>query len=199
MPTGPTKTGATKTGNEGGALLVPPGGGEELWQPQPANGWISLLATPEAAGAPHGTSAGLQELPPLGKVREHAHPAQDEYFYFLTGRGLGRIDGVVRRIEAGSFLFCGAHARHGFINDGDAPLRWFWMLAPAGLETFFRAIGRPRIPGGVDPTPYPRPADVGAVELGTVFEELDPPAPPPWDPSPTTDAAVLDALRREAV
>ena len=186
------------TGNEGRAILVPPGNGEALWQPQPANGFIELLTSPDRPGAPHGYAAGIQELPPLGKVREHAHPAQDEIFHFLSGEGLARVDGVVRRIRPGSFLCVGPHVRHGFINDGAEPFRWFWLLAPAGLEAFFRAIGRPRTPGGADPTPYPRPADAGAIELSTVFEELDPPAPPPWDPAPITDPAVLEALRREA-
>jgi quercetin dioxygenase-like cupin family protein len=187
------------TGNEGRVLLVPPGGGEEHWQPQPANGWISILAAPEVANAPRGVSVGLQELPPLGKIREHAHPAQDEYFYFLEGEGLARLDGVVRRIRRGSFLFAGAHARHGFINDGDVPFRFLWLLAPAGLEAFFRAIGRPRTADGPDPTPYARPADISATELATVFETLDPPPPPPWDSLPITDPAVLVPLRRAAV
>jgi quercetin dioxygenase-like cupin family protein len=187
------------TGNEGRVLLVPPGGGDEHWQPQPANGWISILAAPEVADAPHGVSVGLQELPPLGKIREHAHPAQDEYFYFLEGEGLARLDGVVRRIRRGSFLFAGAHARHGFINDGDVPFRFLWLLAPAGLEAFFRAIGRPRTADGPDPTPYARPTDISATELATVFETLDPPPPPPWDSLPITDPAVLVPLRRTAV
>ena len=61
-------------------LVVPPGQGEQHWQPQPANGWVELLTTPRFPGAPAGFSAGLQELPPLGKIREHAHPAQTEIF-----------------------------------------------------------------------------------------------------------------------
>lgn len=179
-------------------VLVPPGQGEGHWQSQPANGWIEVLTSPGMPGAPPGCSAGLQTLPPLGKIREHAHPAQTELFWFVEGEALARLDGVVRRVTKGSFLAAPPHVRHGFINDGAHPMTLLWVLLPAGLEDFFRAIGRPKTQAGVDPTPYPRPADVGAIELGTVFEELDPPAPAPWDPSPITDPAVLDALRREA-
>jgi hypothetical protein len=73
-----------------------------------------------------------------------------------------------------------------------------WMLVPAGLEEFFVGIGRPRMSGAPDPTPYPRPAETGAIELATVFETLDPPPAPPWDTAPITDPAVLEAIRRAA-
>ena len=49
----------------GGFVLIPPGGGAQHWQPQPANGWIEVLTSPRIAGMPAGFSAGLQELPPL--------------------------------------------------------------------------------------------------------------------------------------
>jgi quercetin dioxygenase-like cupin family protein len=179
-------------------LVVPPGGGQQHWQPQPANGWIEVLTSPRIPDAPPGLSAGLQELPPLGKIREHAHPAQTELFWVIAGQGLGRLDGVVRRIVAGTFMVAPPHARHGFINDGEAPFRFLWLLVPAGLEDFFIAIGRPKGQGTPDPTPYPRPAETGAIELATVFETLDPPPAPPWDTAPITGGAVLEALRREA-
>jgi quercetin dioxygenase-like cupin family protein len=181
-----------------GVRLVPPGGGASHWQPEPANGWIEVLSAPTMPGAPQGFSSGLQELPPLGKVREHAHPAQTELFWIVRGRALARLDGQVRRVTEGSFLVAPPHARHGFINDGAEPFRFLWVLTPAGLETFFEGIGRPKGAGLPDPTPYPRPASAGAIELATVFETLDPPAPPPWDTAPITDAGVLAALRREA-
>jgi quercetin dioxygenase-like cupin family protein len=179
-------------------LVVPPGGGEQHWQPQPANGWIEVLTAPRFPGAPAGVSAGLQELPPLGKIREHAHPAQSEIFWIIQGQALARLDGEVRRIVAGTFMVAPPHARHGFINDGDGPYRMLWMLVPAGLEEFFVAMGRPKGPGLPDPTPYPRPAEAGSIELATVFETLDPPPEPPWDTTPITDPAVLEPLRRIA-
>ena len=183
----------------GGFILIPPGGGAQHWQPQPANGWIEVLTSPRIAGMPAGFSAGLQELPPLGKIREHAHPAQTEIFWVVAGEALGRLDGVVRRIPSGSFMVAPPHIRHGFINDGAHPFRFLWLLIPAGLEDFFIGIGRPKLPGAPDPTPYARPADAGNIELSTVFETLDPPPPPPWDTSPISDPAVLEALRREAI
>lgn len=180
-------------------LVVPLGAGDQHWQPQPANGWIEVLTSPRHAGAPPGFSAGLQELPPMGKIREHAHPAQTEIFWVVEGRALARLDGSVRRITAGTFMVAPPHVRHGFINDGEAPFRFLWLLVPAGLEDFFIGIGKPKLTEEPDPTPYPRPADAGVIELSTVFETLDPPAAAPWDTAPLTDPAVLDALRREAV
>ncbi len=179
-------------------LVAPAGAGDQHWQPQPANGRIEVLASPRSAGAPAGLSAGLQEPPPLGKIREHAHPAQTEVFWVVAGQALARLDGAVRRVVAGTFMVAPPHARHGFINDGEAPFRFLWLLVPAGLEDFFVGIGRPKRPGEPDPTPYPSPADAGAIELATVFEALDPPPAPPWDTAPITDASVLEALRREA-
>ena len=180
-------------------LVVPPGAGEQHWQPQPANGWIEVLTSPRFAGAPDGLSAGLQELPPLGKIREHAHPAQTEMFWIVAGQGLGRLDGAVRAIVAGTFMIAPPHVRHGFINDGTEPFRFLWMLIPAGLEDFFIGIGRPKLAGEPDPTPYPRPTDAGTIELATVFETLDPPPAPPWDTTPITDRSILEVVRREAV
>jgi len=180
-------------------IIVPPGAGAQHWQPQPANGWIEVLTAPRFAGAPAGFSAGLQELPPLGKIREHAHPAQTEIFWIIEGQALARLDGQVRRIVAGTFMVAPPHVRHGVINDGGGPYRMLWMLIPAGLEDFFVGIGRPRIAGAPDPTPYPRPAETGAIELSTVFETLYPPPEPPWDTAPIIDPAVLEAIRRAAV
>jgi quercetin dioxygenase-like cupin family protein len=180
-------------------LVVPPGAGEQHWQPQPANGWIEVLTSPRLAGGSAGFSAGLQELPPLGKIREHAHPAQTEVLWVIAGQALARLDGVVRRLVAGTFLVVPPHVRHGFINDDAGPFRMLWLLVPAGLEDFFVGIGRLKRPGEPDPTPFPRPVEAPEIELATVFEPLDPPAEWPWDTAPIVDPSVLEALRREAV
>ena len=42
--------------------------------------------------------------------------------------------------------------KHELINEGTDDLVMMWIVAPHGLENFFKAIGRPRHPG----EPYPR-------------------------------------------
>jgi hypothetical protein len=55
--------------------------------------------------------------------------------------------------------------KHEIINDSAADdLVMLWVIAPPGLEDFFKAIGRPRVEGEPPPPPFPRPADVVAVE-----------------------------------
>jgi len=66
-------------------------------------------------------------------------------------------------------VFVGKGQRHSFVNDSDAPLTFFWLLMPSGLEPFFAAIGRPRRPGEPTPAPFPRPDDVAQIEARTVF------------------------------
>jgi mannose-6-phosphate isomerase-like protein (cupin superfamily) len=134
-------------------LVVPPGAGGQHWHPQPANGWIEVLASPRLAGAPAGFSAGLQVLSALGKMRQRAHPAQTEVFWVVEGRALARLDGAVRWIEAGTLMVAPPHARQGFINEAAAPFRLRRLFVPAGLEDFFVGIGRPKRPGEPDPTP----------------------------------------------
>jgi quercetin dioxygenase-like cupin family protein len=176
-------------------LVIPPGTGDQHWQPQPANGWIEVLTSPTLHPGTAPFSAGLQELPPLGKIREHAHPAHTELFYILAGQALAILDQVIHAVSAGTFMLAPPHTRHGFINDGTEPVRFLWVLTPPGLEDFFVGIGRPKRAGLPDPTPYPRPETATAIELATVFEPLDPLPIPPWDTSPITDRSMLEPLR----
>ncbi len=66
-------------------------------------------------------------------------------------------------------IFVGPGNAHRIVNEGDGDLRMMWVLMPGGLEDFFEAIGRPRAPGAPAPPPFPRPADVEAIERATVF------------------------------
>ncbi len=52
-------------------------------------------------------------------------------------------------------------------------MSFVWFLMPGGLEDFFAAIGRERVPGE-PPEPFPRPADVAEIEKRTVFGWADP-------------------------
>jgi hypothetical protein len=54
-------------------------------------------------------------------------------------------------------------------NTGNTQMRLLWMIAPAGLEDWFCAIGRPRHPGEPMPPPFERPADVAEIQARQRF------------------------------
>lgn len=134
------------------------------WQPKPANGHVSVCVSPGLTKMERDLSMGTQTLPPGGRVREHAHPANEEILHFISGRGKAVIDGEEYVLEPGVTVFLGKHNSHTFINDGDADLHWVWFMTPSGLETFFRDIGRPRRNGDAAPEPFERPSDIERIE-----------------------------------
>jgi mannose-6-phosphate isomerase-like protein (cupin superfamily) len=160
---------AAVTEREGEVLVVQPGEAASYWQPVPANGFIEVIAAPGQVAMEHPIGFGTQLVPPGCHVREHAHDRNEEIIYVLEGRGRAVIDGAEHPMVPGTTLFIGKNRRHMLVNEGEGDIRWIWLLVPNGLETFFRAIGRPRAAGEPAPPPFPRPANVLEIERGTVF------------------------------
>jgi mannose-6-phosphate isomerase-like protein (cupin superfamily) len=143
---------ATKADSQGGATLVmQPEGGQDYWQPEPANGHISVRVSPKLVEMEHPIGLGTQTLPPGSFVREHAHDRNEEVLHFISGTGKAIVDGKEYDLKPGVTIFVGKNRRHKFINDGECDLHWLWLIVPNGLEDFFEAIGRPRAAGGVSP------------------------------------------------
>ena len=83
----------------------------------------------------------------------------------FRGRGRVLVDGVGHPLVPGTACLLGYDVRHEIINESaDDELVMLWVIAPPGLEHFFREIGRPRAEGDPAPAPFPRPSDVVAVE-----------------------------------
>ena len=87
----------------------------------------------------------------------------------IDGEGTAIIEGERHAMRAGTTLYLAPSQRHSFINDGDGPLRFYWVLMPGGLGDFFSAIGRARKAGDPAPAPFPRPGNVSRIEADTVF------------------------------
>lgn len=168
---------AQQASNELGEVLVlRPGDGRNFWQPQPANGSISIRVAPDMVALQAPFSLGTQTLPPGGYVREHSHPVHDEVLHFISGRGKAVVDGVEHVAEPGVTIFVGRNRRHMFINtSAEGDLHWLWFIQPNGLEHFFEEIGRPALAGEPPPEPFARPANVLEIEARTAF------APQPLD------------------
>jgi quercetin dioxygenase-like cupin family protein len=157
----------------GDLRVVQPAEAERLWQPVPANGQIAVRMDPSMARMETPFGFGTQTVPPGSYVREHSHDRNEELIHVIAGRGRAVLDGQAHPMAPGTTIFLGRNRLHMFHNDGTEDLVFAWLILPNGLEDFFRAIGRPVREGEPDPTPFPRPADVLAIEARTVF------APPP--------------------
>lgn len=152
-----------------GSIAVQPGDTESHWQPVPANGFVEVHVSRHRTATHTPFESGLQEVAPGGRVREHAHHPHEELILVIEGTGTAIIDDESHPMQAGTTLYLAPESRHTFINEGDGPLRFFWVLMPGGLSDFFAAIGRERRAGDPVPEPFPRPDDVNRIEAETVF------------------------------
>ncbi len=166
-PVKPTRDSARPT-----FAVVQPGESRSFWQPMPANGYTNVMLAGNQTVSGN-VSMGTQTIAVGGFVREHAHPAQEELIFVLAGAGVALVQDVEYPMVPGALFYLGPNARHKFVNTGTVPLTFTWTMLPAGLEKFFEAIGQARREGEPAPAPFPRPTDVTAIELGTVFADVD--------------------------
>jgi quercetin dioxygenase-like cupin family protein len=147
----------------GHAVVMQPDDGPSYWQPVPANGHADPKLYP-ALTRFEGLSMGYQTVAVGGRIREHFHDAQVELQIAVRGRGRVVVDGQSHPLVPGTACFLGFGVKHEIVNEGPDELVMLWVVAPAGLERFFEAIGRPRRPGDTPPAPFDRPADVSDIE-----------------------------------
>lgn len=70
----------------------------------------------------------------------HVHRDRDEAFHVLQGRYVFVRDREEVRLEAGDSIFVPRGTRHAY-RTLEAPSRTIIVVAPAGLEGFFREMG----------------------------------------------------------
>jgi len=162
----------------GRAVVVQPGQGPSYWQPVPANGHADPVLMPANTGL-ETLSLGYQTIAPRSRVREHAHGDQIELQICFRGRGRVVVDGVSHPLVPGTACFLGYDVKHEIINETDEELVMLWMVSPAGLENFFKAIGRPRTPGDPAPAPFARPENGVEIERasGMTYKHPGPASP----------------------
>ena len=149
-------------------FVLQPEDGESYWQPVPANGYVINKLQPENWDGPF--SLGIQVVAPNSYIRRHIHDRHREVIFVWAGQGRAVVDGTEHPMQAGTVIGLPAGVEHMFVNESEGELKLLWILAPHGLEEFFRLIGRPRRAGEKTPEPFPRPADVLEIEAATVFK-----------------------------
>ena len=153
---------------KGSVVVLGPDEGESFWQPLPSRGYTVNKLTPY--NTPHDSfSLGIQVLEPGAHIRRHAHERQHEVLFCYAGEGWAEVGEQRYEVRPETTILIGRAVQHTVQNTGSGQMRLLWMIAPAGLEDWFRAIGRPRRPGEAMPAPFERPADVAAVQARMRF------------------------------
>ena len=80
---------------------------------------------------------GTQQVPVGAGIPIHRHLRVDEAFYVLNGSGIFILNDVGHPFEKGATIFIPRNAWHGFANP-DHELLLLWIMAPPGLDGFFR-------------------------------------------------------------
>ena len=117
----------------------------------------------------------LRMTTPIGLEAQRPNPALEPLAPLL---GDWRTTGS-HPLVPGTACFLGYDLKHEIINEPDEELVMLWLVSPAGLENFFRAIGRPRTPGEAAPAPFARPENVVEIERasGMTYTHPKPAAP----------------------
>jgi quercetin dioxygenase-like cupin family protein len=89
-----------------------------------------------------GLALGTQEVTLGAGIPVHRHLRMDEAFYVLEGSGILTLNDLPRTFRKGGTIFIPRNSWHGFSNP-DHELLLLWIMAPAGLDGFFRDTCNP--------------------------------------------------------
>ncbi len=157
----------------GGAIHVPPGGGETLWV-------LGDLYTFKVTGAETGGAfAVFETVTPPGSPGPppHLHHGEEESFYVLEGEVELMSGGDTVRATRGAFVHVPRGALHTFRNVGTTPARLLVLITPAGFEGFFREVGEPAADSS-DPPALSGPPDVERLVATARRYNCEMPPPP---------------------
>ncbi|HEU5247397.1 MAG TPA: cupin domain-containing protein [Candidatus Udaeobacter sp.] len=82
---------------------------------------------------------GTQQVPRRIGIAVHQHQEADEVLFVLEGTGFGILGDTRIPIEKGSVIYVPRGVWHG-VENPDSELWLLWVVAPPGLEAFFREV-----------------------------------------------------------
>jgi quercetin dioxygenase-like cupin family protein len=85
---------------------------------------------------------GTQQVMKGSGIPVHRHINMDEAFYVLDGGGVCLLNDDRHSFENGSTIFIAQNSWHGFENP-EHELLLLWIMAPPGLDGFFRETCSP--------------------------------------------------------
>jgi len=106
-----------------------------------ADGGEILLWVGPATGSAN-FAFGTQQVRAGGGIPVHRHWEKEEAFHVLEGRGVLSLNDESYPIEKGTTIFIPKNTWHGFTTN-EHELLLLWVMAPAGLDGFFRETCNP--------------------------------------------------------
>ncbi len=137
----PPSRGQAKGGQATG-FVFQPNDGEVLLLRRPGGGQVVIKVDPVNTGSMR-VAMGTQQLPVRYRIPVHRHEHQDEILFVHQGKGTGIVGDKRLPVEPGTTIYIPHGVWHGVDNTGDAPAQIIWVVAPPGLEDYFRDIGAP--------------------------------------------------------
>jgi quercetin dioxygenase-like cupin family protein len=116
-----------------GYVLGPDGGEHLIHFRDHGNIYIKI----GSATGSDGVALGTQQVTLGAGIPVHRHLRMDEAFYVLEGSGIVTLNDAPHAFEKGGTIFIPRNTWHGFSNP-DHELVLLWIMAPAGLDGFFR-------------------------------------------------------------
>lgn len=93
-------------------------------------GRVKWICTPELCNSQHLSSCIVSVEPEKGH-ESHNHPGVEEILYFISGEGEQVVDGVRRKVKAGSLIHIPPDVYHETINTGWDQLKFLAVYSPA--------------------------------------------------------------------
>ena len=72
----------------------------------------------------------LMAIPEGEDIGAEVHPATDQIFSIVDGKGKAVVNGKTFKIGENDVVFVPAGARHNLVNEGDEPLKLFTVYSP---------------------------------------------------------------------
>jgi mannose-6-phosphate isomerase-like protein (cupin superfamily) len=104
-----------------------------------SNGHHYLIKVDPSRGSKN-MALGTQQVSIGTGILVHQHHQADEVLYVLEGSGFGILGDTRMAVEKGSAIYVPKGVWHG-VENPDSELLLLWVVAPPGLEEFFREVG----------------------------------------------------------
>jgi mannose-6-phosphate isomerase-like protein (cupin superfamily) len=99
----------------------------------------SILIKVDPSRGSNNMALGTQQVPIRTGIQVHQHQEADEVLFILEGTGFGMLGDARMPVEKGSAIYVHKGVWHG-VENPDSELLLLWVVAPPGLEEFFREV-----------------------------------------------------------